>query len=186
MNVLSLLHDEHQILLLALKLLDVFCSRMEQGEVATLTPELTKIINFLREFGENHHHKKEEEVLLPLLEKWNHKDASQLEPVIDEHLMQRAYTATLEETLVNPHNLSLVEVRKTFSTQCRNLIAFLSQHIMTEENIFLGLAEKRLSKNELQVIKEGLTRFEVEHPLSTATRKQKLEILSMAAQMNFV
>lgn len=183
MNGLVLLHDEHQTILLALKLLDVFCSRMERGETI-LNSDLTNIIGFLREFGENHHHKKEEEVLLPLLEKWNHDDATQLEPVIDEHLMQRAYIATLEETLGNTHNLSFTEFGKIFSAQCRNLIAFLSQHISIEENIFSNLAEKRLSKNELQVIKEGLTRFDTEHPLSQETQKQKQEVLLLAEQMH--
>lgn len=64
MIIIEQLKEEHQAILLMLKVMEAVCKKLEAGEDVS-KDDLNDIVKFIKEFADKSHHLKEEDLLFP-------------------------------------------------------------------------------------------------------------------------
>ncbi len=155
----DLLRAEHQVIMRALKVLDVLCEELENKKKVPIE-HLKQVLDFITLYADEYHHGHEENILLPFL---NHCSFSTklkfIEEIVDEHLLHRGYVDAMADALAN--SVSSVPPH-SFTNQARNLIGLLSEHILKEDNLLLPEAESIFSEQDQQTLFNKLTESETE------------------------
>jgi hemerythrin-like domain-containing protein len=152
MKATNFLIQEHKLILRALDVLDAMSSLIEEARVVE-QPDVDKILDFLRWFGDSHHQAKEEVILFPALKKASASQSRPIEHMTLEHSQERAMVEDLETAL----RLSKLP---EFVSSARQLSSTLRNHIYKEDRILFEKVDAVLSPEEDEAVYEKLTRFD--------------------------
>jgi hemerythrin-like domain-containing protein len=155
------LKEEHQGILLMLRILEKVAARLEAKErVDPAHPE--RIVEFLRVFADKCHHGKEEDLLFPALEKAGiPKEGGPIGVMLAEHQQGRGYIRGMAEA-IDRNRKKDPKALADFAENARNYVALLTQHIKKEDDVLFPMGEKVLSKEIQEGLMEGFEKIEVE------------------------
>jgi len=161
MTATGQLKDEHQGILLMLKILDKVTSKLEAKE--KINPEhLEKIVEFFRIFADQCHHGKEEDLLFPELEKSGiPKERGPIGVMLAEHNQGRAYVRGMAEAIAGNKKGEATALTE-FVKNARNYIALLNQHITKEDNVLFPMGDQVLSSQKQKELEVGFETIERE------------------------
>lgn len=138
----DILREEHRLILKGLKILDTFCSNLEDGQIIPKN-HIQKMMDFITLYADAYHHEQEESVFLPYLKAQGYAPQRRyIEEMLGDHFLHKGYVDAMNEALSEPESPAS---RKRFVTQARNLIGLLSEHILKEDRLLLDVADDRLS-----------------------------------------
>jgi len=161
MSATQQLKDEHEGILLMLKILDKIAAKIDAME--NVDPHhLERIVEFLQVFADRCHHGKEEDLLFPEMEKAGvSREKGPIGVMLMEHDEGRAYVRGMVEATrkyIKGDSAALAEYAKN----ARNYIALLTQHIDKENNIFFPMGERVLSRKKQEELVEAFEKLERE------------------------
>lgn len=155
------LKEEHEGILLMLKILEKICARLEAKEKVEIDP-LERIIEFIRVFADKCHHGKEEDLLFPELERAGiPKDHGPIGVMLVEHDQGRAYVKGMGEAIAG-FKKGDPQVGIDFVKNARSYISLLTQHIQKENNVLFPMGDKVLSKEKQQNLLKAFDKLESE------------------------
>ncbi len=161
MTPVEQLKEEHQGILLMLKILEKVAAKLEAKEKVDLN-HLERIVEFLRVFADRCHHGKEEDLLFPAMEKAGvPKEQGPIGVMLAEHQQGRGFIKGMAEAL-DRQKKGDPKALPSYTENARNYIALLTQHIKKEENVLFPMGEKVLSKKTQEELVEGFEKIEVE------------------------
>ena len=161
MNPTDILKEEHELILVMLKVIDRVCDRLSRGE--KIKPEhLSDIIDFIRGFADGCHHAKEEKLLFPALEQAGiARTDGPVGFMLAEHAMGRNYVTLMDEAL-GRYKAGDPAASEKFVENAKGYIELLNGHIMKENNVLFVMANQRLSGEKQKELLEGFERIEIE------------------------
>jgi len=155
------LREEHQGILLMLRILEKVSTKVEANERVDPT-HLERIVEFLRVFADKCHHGKEEDLLFPEMEKAGvPKEGGPIGVMLAEHQQGRGFIRGMGEAL-DRWKKGDPEALPTYAENARSYIALLTQHISKEEKVLFPMGEKALSKKTQKELVEGFEKIEAE------------------------
>ena len=155
------LKEEHQGILLMLKILDKVAAKLAAGEKVEVR-HLERIVEFLRVFADKCHHGKEEDLLFPEMEKAGiPKEGGPIGVMLAEHEQGRGFIKGMAEAL-DRRVKGDPQALPAYGENARTYIALLIQHIDKEDNILFPMGEKVLSQKTQEELVEGLEKIELE------------------------
>lgn len=138
------LRHEHEAILSALQILAKMAAG-SGGEGPTAQEDRLSFIGFLREFADKCHHGKEEGFLFPALAAAGMPEAEGLvEELLAEHLQGRKLIQEMEA------GVTVAAKAAGFARAAAEYAGLLTTHIGKENDRLFPLAERRLSKSELE------------------------------------
>jgi hemerythrin-like domain-containing protein len=141
------LSNEHQAILLMIRILEKMSDRLEEGRQVD-AGHLEKAVDFIKVFADKCHHGKEEDLLFPAMEKAGiPRTGGPLGVMLREHVMGRGFVKAMSEALAGIKKGDRKAVA-LFAENARNYGALLSQHIFKEDNVLYPMADGRLSSAE--------------------------------------
>jgi len=155
------LKEEHQGILLMLKILEKVCAKLEAKE--KVDPDhLERIVEFFRVFADKCHHGKEEDLLFPEMEKSGvPKERGPIGVMLIEHDQGRAFVKGMGEAATRykkGESTGLAE----FTKNARDYIALLTQHINKENNILFPMGDRAISREKQGELVEAFETLERE------------------------
>jgi hemerythrin-like domain-containing protein len=155
------LKQEHQGILLMLRILEKVAAKIESGEKTDLD-HLERIVDFFRVFADKCHHGKEEDLLFPAMEKCGiSKERGPIGVMLMEHQEGRRYVRGMADALDRYKKGDSSDL-KEFSQNARDYISLLTQHINKEDQVLFPMGEKVLPKDVQAKLAEGFEKIEVE------------------------
>ncbi len=154
------LKEEHQGILLMLKILEEVCVKLESKE--KVDPEhLDRIVEFFRIFADKCHHGKEEDVLFRDLRQkhLSDKDRQVMDELIEDHIFGRNTTKALVEANMRyreGNEASLGEV----TARLKTLVDFYPKHIKKEDEVFFPASRTYFSDEEDQAMLAEFWKFD--------------------------
>lgn len=160
MDAIKLLMEEHSNIKIALKSIRKLCISILNGKKVDV--ELFyNIIDFVRNYTDQHHHSKEEKILFKKMSEELGEGIAKgpLYGMIAEHDLSRLYMMNLEN--------ALKEIKKGNSDARVDVIAnsiaytdLLKRHIQKEDTAIYTFAEKQLSNNAKEEIENKCREIE--------------------------
>ncbi|HPA73070.1 MAG TPA: hemerythrin domain-containing protein [Spirochaetota bacterium] len=161
MKPIDILKEEHELILVMLRVLDAACSKIEAGESPDIA-RLYSIIDFIRNFADKCHHAKEENLLFPALEKAGiPREGGPVGVMLHEHVLGREYVRGMDEAL-GKMKAGDAKAAVHFIENARGYVTLLNAHINKENNALFMMAEQRLGPAEEKALMEGFERVERE------------------------
>jgi len=155
------LKQEHQGILLMLRILDKVAAKIESGE-KTEFDHLERIVDFFRVFADKCHHGKEEDLLFPAMEKAGiPREGGPIGVMLMEHQEGRGYIRGMAEALAR-YKKADSSALKGFAKEARSYVHLLTQHINKEDQVLFPMGEKVLPKDVQAKLAEGFEKIEVE------------------------
>ena len=155
------LKEEHQGILLMLRILEKVAAKLEAGEEVDLN-HLERIVEFFRVFADKCHHGKEEDLLFPEMVKAGvPKERGPIGVMLAEHQQGRGFIRGMAEAL-DRRKKGDAKALPSYAENARNYIALLTQHINKEDNVLFPMGEKVLSRKTQEEMMEGFEKIEVE------------------------
>ena len=146
-----LLRHEHRVIEQAMRALEGMCFRIRAGGRLP-GEELTKLLDFIRNYADRFHHTKEETHFFPLLEQIGIPDGKgPLAFLRDEHETERRLLGALELAVEEYRHDSAAGAK--FTSAALQFKAHLIGHMQQEEAILFRLAEEMLD----DLVKNSLT-----------------------------
>lgn len=148
------LKNEHQAILLALRVLEEVSRRLNKG-IKVDPGDLAGLVEFIRVFADKCHHAKEENLLFSEMEKAGMPRAQgPIGVMLSEHDQGRAYVHGMDEAA---RRLKAGDdaAGRAFAENAGNYAALLSQHIMKEDNILYPMADRILSEEAQRALEKG-------------------------------
>jgi len=161
MSATQQLKDEHEGILLMLRILDKIAAKIEaEGNVDP--HHLERIVEFLQVFADRCHHGKEEDLLFPEMEKAGiPREKGPIGVMLMEHDQGRAYVRGMAEAS-SRYKKGDSAASAEYAKSARNYIALLTQHINKENNVLFPMEEKVLSPKKQEELVEAFERLERE------------------------
>ena len=161
MKSIEIMNEEHKYILRMLSVVRKCCFKILQGE-ENIYEDFDKIIDFIRNYADNHHHKKEEKILFVNMV---------------EHLGEAAAKAVNQGMLVE-HDLGRLHVRELIAALERvksgeeeakldviaNAISYthlLTRHIDKEDRVIYKFAERNLDYEVMKFIDTECENYEI-------------------------
>lgn len=155
------LRNEHENIVLALKLLDHLSSNIEAEEPVNLD-DLEQLIDFLESFLDHCHRIKEENCLFPALESVGvERDNGPIGVMLVEHVDGCIFIHAIRETFANLR-IHDSESRLAFVNAATGFSHRLKSHIQKENNYFT-LADQKLSSEKHLEMTTSFDRIEQDH-----------------------
>ncbi len=155
------LKQEHQGILLMLRVLDKVVEKLESGEEGGLE-HLEQIVEFLRIFADRCHHGKEEELLFPAMEKRGvPREGGPIGVMLMDHEEGRGYIRGMANALVM-HKTGDPSALKEFAKNARGYIGLLTQHINKEDQVLFPMAQRILPPDVQTELSRGFEKIETE------------------------
>ncbi len=176
MDSVKLMMGEHQNILRMLEVVRNACYGIYKGEDICYE-DFAKMIDFIRNYADNHHHGKEEKLLFNRMVEHLGPVGTKLitHGMMVEHDFGRLYIRELEE--------ALEEVKKGDDTRIIDVIAnavgytnLLKRHIQKEDTVVYSFATRQLSKEIIDQVNQETADFEAEAD-KNGTRTHYLDIL---------
>lgn len=161
MKAIEIMNEEHKYILRMLEVVRKVCFKIMNGE-EIVYEDFNKIIDFIKNYADNHHHKKEENILFIKMV---------------EHIGETAEKAVNQGMLVE-HDLGRLFVRDLVSALEKvkggdeeakldiiaNVISYthlLKRHIDKEDRVIYKFAERNLSNEVMNFIDVECKKFEI-------------------------
>jgi len=167
MKSTDLLIQEHKLILRALDVLDAMSASIERMGTCE-SPDIDRILDFLRSFADAHHQAKEETVLFPALKSAATTQGRSVDHMVLEHGHERSLVEQMEKDL-RLANLS------QFVARANLLSSTLRNHIYKEDRILFATADAILTSREDDAVFERLSRFDT--PLDKQAIEEKVKEL---------
>lgn len=159
-NSIEVMMDEHQYILRMLKVVRKVCLKIYEGEEINYE-DFEKIIDFIKNYADNHHHGKEEKFLFKEMQ--NHLgsigDNLITHGMLVEHDFGRLYMIDLKDALDRVKNGD-EESKLDVISSAIGYTHLLARHIAKEDEVVYEFGKKRLSKEVLDEIDEKSKKFE--------------------------
>ncbi len=169
MIIIEQLKEEHQAILLMLRIMEAACKKLEAGEDVS-KDDLNNMVKFIKEFADKSHHLKEEDLLFPAMEEVGiPREGGPIGVMLSEHTIGRDYVNGLSIG-IEEYAKGNTDAAKQIIENARNYALLLSNHINKEDNILYPMAEMRLSKEKQD---ELLKEFERVNSEKIGLDKQK-------------
>ena len=143
MKCTELVINDHSILRRGLDILQGMVQKLENGERIEIA-DVTAVLNFLRDFGDEYHQFMEEKVLFPALLRAIPQDRA-LHHMLFEHDEERALVAGIEDALRYKSGRNFVETS-------RQLLVLLRDHLNKEDALLRDMAEGLLSAEQDDIV----------------------------------
>ena len=160
MDSIKIMMEEHQYILRMLKVVRSACYRVMKGEAINYE-DFNHMIDFIRQYADNHHHGKEEKFLF-------NEMVNNLGPVgnklithgmLVEHDFGRLYISELKEALERVKNGD-DESRLDVIANAIGYTHLLKRHIEKEDSVVYSLAQRQLPKEVMVLINERSAEYE--------------------------
>src|SRR5215475_9429813 len=174
------LHHEHRVIEQAMRAVEGMCFRMRAGDDAP-GEELSKLLDFIRNYADRFHHAKEEAHLFPALEQIGVRDeGGPLAFLRDEHETERRLLGDLELAVEEyRHDSKAGEKFVSTALQFRD---HLIEHMQKEEAILFILVEEMLDDR----VKDALTRVFAEASADAPGWVQRYEHLAKELEKTWI
>jgi hemerythrin-like domain-containing protein len=161
MKPTDVLKDEHQAILLTLRILDKISADLAAGRPVP-TDHLDQIVDFIRTFADRCHHGKEEDLLFTAMEEAGvPRQGGPIGVMLHEHEIGRNYVRGLAAALTAYRAGEPGAVSKIIEN-ARGYSSLLAQHIAKEDNILYPIADAHLSPEKQAELLELFERVEQE------------------------
>ncbi len=151
--------DEHNHIMMMVRVLEEACVRLERGEVVKPS-DLGRMIRFFREFADGCHHNKEEQHLFPLMERAGvPRMHGPIGVMLAEHELGRKYLAGMDEAL-EQCRAGDTEGTGRFVQNARGYANLLSLHIERENTVLFPLAETVCTEDAMRELAGKFTEVE--------------------------
>ena len=175
MSGIELLIEEHKYVRRMLVVIRKACFKLiETGEINY--DDFYNMINFVRNFADNHHHKKEEVFLFNKMVE-NLGDTGKniiTHGMLVEHDLGRNYMRNLEAALEELKQGN-EEAKLDVIANAVSYTTLLDNHITKEDNVIFTYAQRALDKELLKVINEECFEYEEKN---INTREENIGILN--------
>ena len=155
------LKEEHEGILLMLKILEKVCAKLKSGQ--KVDPEhLDGIVEFLQVFADKCHHGKEEDLLFPEMEKSGiPKERGPIGVMLMEHDEGRGYVRKMKEAAVKMGKGD-PSAPAEFAKSAGDYIALLTRHIDKENNILFPMGDRAVPPKKQGELVEAFEKLERE------------------------
>ncbi len=159
MDALSLLMQEHQLILRAIDALESFAGKVAQG--SDDRAELSRFVRFIREFADARHHGKEEDILFTAMVAAGFPTSGgPIAVMLMDHEAGRAHVGQMA---------ARAEQAGPWSAQDRQAVVgaalaygdLLRGHIMKEDRILYPMARQRLHEEAMRRVDRDCAAFEL-------------------------
>ena len=155
------LKQEHQGILLMLRILDRIAANLESGEGGDVE-HLEQIVEFFRVFADRCHHGKEEDLLFPAMEKRGiPKEGGPIGVMLMDHEEGRGYVRGMANALVM-HKTGATSALKEFARNARSYIGLLTQHINKEYQVLFPMGQRVLPQDVQTELARGFEKIEID------------------------
>jgi hemerythrin-like domain-containing protein len=157
----EILRREHDAIRRMLDVAEELAHRLRQDE--SVAPEMLGELNeFFQLFADRCHHAKEEELLFPLLEqKGIPRAGGPIGVMLAEHEEGRALVRGMVES-ADAYGRGEKTAGRRWAEAARQYSDLLSQHILKENNVLFGMAERVLSPADQTRLADNFERLETE------------------------
>jgi hemerythrin-like domain-containing protein len=160
-DAISLLMDEHQLILRALDALDAFAAG--QAREGQDREELGRFVRFIREFADARHHGKEEDILFEAMVAAGFpRQAGPIAVMLMDHDAGRAHVAVLAERASQAGPWTDADRRAVVEAAAGDS-SLLRGHIVKEDQILYPMARQRLHAEALARVDRDCAAFEEKH-----------------------
>ncbi len=159
MTPTAILRQEHEHIMIMLRIMNKVCDQFQSGE--RIRPDdLTSIIDFLRNFADRCHHAKEEKLLFPALERVGVlRDSGPIGVMLYEHEQGRSLVRSMDDT-VQRYSKGEVTMESAFVANSTRYAELLTNHIAKEENVLFTIADQKLDESEKTNLLAGFEEIE--------------------------
>jgi hemerythrin-like domain-containing protein len=158
MDAISLLMEEHQLILRSLDALDAFAGKVARG--GGDPAELERFVRFIREFADARHHGKEEDILFrAMVAAGFPREGGPIAVMLMDHDAGRAHVAGMARhagpaaSWTGADRAAVVEAATGYTDLLRG-------HIMKEDQILYPMAQQRLHEEALAGVDRDCATFE--------------------------
>ena len=138
------LSQEHQAILLMIRVLERMGDRLEAGQ-AVDPAHLEQAVDFIKVFADKCHHGKEEDLLFPAMEKAGiPRQGGPIGVMLHEHVAGRGYVKAMAESIPGIKKGDKAAAG-AFAENAKNYGALLTAHIGKEDHILYPMADARLT-----------------------------------------
>ncbi len=174
MSGVDLLIEEHKNISRMLVVIRKVCFKLIETKEIDYD-DFYNIINFIKNFADNHHHKKEEIFLFNrMVEHLGEAGKNAItHGMLVEHDLGRLYIKNLEEALKNLKDGN-EEAKLDIIANAISYATLLENHIHKEDNVIFSFAKRKLSEDILKTVNEECYKYEKEN---SHTREENIGIL---------
>ncbi len=159
MTVIKELKNEHEAVLLTIRILDQITTRLKSGQTVEIK-HLDQILEFLTIFVDKCHHGKEEKVLFPAMEEAGiPREGGPISTMLYEHEQGRSFVQGLRRG-VEGYRVGKEHSVTEIIENAQKYGLLLSSHIDKENNVLYVMAERVLSVDKLTEMENAFIRIE--------------------------
>ena len=160
MKAIEIMNEEHKYILRMLKVVRKCCFRILQGE-EIVYEDFDKIIDFIRNYADNHHHKKEEDILFVKMVNYLGEAAEKAvnQGMLVEHDLGRLHVKELVTALEKVKD-GEEEARLDVIANAISYTHLLQRHIDKEDRVIYKFAERNLNEDIKNTIDEECKCYE--------------------------
>lgn len=176
MNSIELMVEEHKNIKRMLQVVRNACFRILKGETISYE-DFDEMIDFIRNYADNHHHGKEEKFLFKeMVERLGTVGSNLItHGMLVEHDYGRLYISELKSALERVKNGD-EESKLDIISNAVGYSNHLNRHIIKEDNVIYTYANKNLPKDILEAVNDRTEVFEQEAS-KVGTQNHYIEIL---------
>lgn len=161
MKAIEIMNEEHKYILRMLDVVRKVCFKIMSGE-ERVYEDFNKIIDFIKNYADNHHHKKEEDILfIKMVE--NIGEAAEKavnQGMLVEHDLGRLYVRDLVSALEKVKGGD-EEAKLDIIANAISYTHLLKRHIDKEDRVIYKFAERNLSNEVMKFIDVECENFEI-------------------------
>lgn len=152
MKAIEIMNEEHEYIIRMLHVIRKCCFKILNDEEA-MYEDFNKIIDFIKNYADNHHHKKEEKILfVKMIEKLGEPaEIAVKQGMLVEHDLGRLYIRELIESLDKLKN-GEEEAKLDVIANAISYTHLLTRHIDKEDRVIYKFAERNLKQETLEFI----------------------------------
>ena len=179
MKATEVLQEEHQGVLLALRVLEKIGAELVQPPIgASRDPagDLARLLDFLRVFVDKCHHGKEEDVLFPaLLEAGLPREGGPVQVMLAEHAAGRKLVAAMDRALTD-FQTGNAAAAATLREAATEYVKLLTDHIYKEDHVLYPIADEKIAAPVQAAMVEAFEKIEEER-IGVGTHERYHEML---------
>ena len=161
MRAIEIMNEEHKYILRMLDVVRKVCFRVMNGETI-IYEDFYKIIDFIKNYADNHHHKKEENILFIKMVEHIGEAAEKAvnQGMLVEHDLGRLYVRDLVNALEKVKSGD-EESKLDVIANAISYTHLLTRHIDKEDRVIYKFAERNLSDELMKFVDVECENFEV-------------------------
>lgn len=161
MNAIKIMNEEHRYILRMLDVVRKVCFKIMNGE-EIVYEDFNKIIDFIKNYADNHHHKKEEDILFIKMVEHIGETAEKAvnQGMLVEHDLGRLYVRDLVSALEKVKGGD-EEAKLDVIANAISYTHLLSRHIDKEDRVIYKFAERNLNDEVMKFVDVECENFEI-------------------------